>query len=396
LKGQQHPLHGLHCKQQQQQTMKPSSITLNTPPGEYLLELRTPKRSPTLLNVTCMFSDATLRVVDLASGQVIGPLSSVSPNSSLDSRPRYTGISSPEHGLNIFASSSNSHVYAWDLRTAQTTLMPTQIFTLEGEIAELADVDVGLNGTLVCSCTANEYNSRIVFWDVRNPSKELGSYGESHSDSLTRVRFADPFGSRLISGGSDGVVCQFDVTQPNETAALRATLNAEASVAKLGCFGPNADGLWCTTSAESVSFFDLPSCTRISHYDNEPLSSQPNLRTMLEIDYIVDVLYEPLRQKLVFLGGKEDGSAKGFLVDLDGFKLLGPMDGGHGEIIRCADSLATHLGWTILTGGEDGRMTIWTPQDGGPATSTTASSSASSSASTTGAFMGGGGAMTGR
>jgi WD40 repeat protein len=372
--------------------MKPSPISFpNLPPNEYLLELRTPKHinSSNLLTVACMFSDSTVRVVDLTTGQVIGPLSSSfdgnNSNNVENNKPFYTGISSPEHGQNLMASCSDGSIYSWDLRVTTTTtnisssyISPVQRFVLnDNQIIKLADVDVGLNGTLICSCTANEYNSRIVFWDVRNHSKELGSYQESHSDSLTRVRFANPYQPKLISGGCDGIVCEFDVSQPNEPSALRATLNAEASVSKLGCFGPNSDGLWCTTSSESVSFFDLPTCTRIAHYDNEPLSTQVNVRTLLDIDYIIDLLYEPTRQKLVLLGEKENGMGQGFLVDVDGFKLLGPLNGGHSEVIRCADSLATHLGWTILTGGEDGRLTIWTSDTATTTTSTSTTSSSS-------------------
>ena len=166
----------------------------------------------------------------------------------------------------------------------------------------------------------------------------------------------------------DGLVCVFDVSQPTETSALREVFNVESSVSRFGFFGARAEGVYALTRTEEFSLFDTASTRRVAAYHND-LVRGTGLRERLGVDYFVDCLFEPRGQRLVLVGGTFAGDAAGFLVDVDGCTSLGPLARtdaarGHDDVVRCVDWFdgGPGVGWALITGGEDGRLTIWTAQ----------------------------------
>ncbi len=82
-----------------------------------------------------------------------------------------------------------------------------------------------------------ELESKIIFSDLRKPSAGtiLGCYNQSHSDSITALKFHPNSHDWLISGGEDGLVNVFDLRHTDEDDALQQSLNTESGgVNKVG------------------------------------------------------------------------------------------------------------------------------------------------------------------
>ena len=76
-------------------------------------------------------------------------------------------------------------------------------------------------------------DSFLLFWDTRQPGKLQGGYWESHSDDVTSLEFHPKHPNTLASGSTDGQVNVFDVSQPDEDAALVTSHQTEDSVSRL-------------------------------------------------------------------------------------------------------------------------------------------------------------------
>jgi len=267
----------------------------------------------------------------------------------------------------VWSCSVDGTVAAYDLNT-RTPGQPVGSCSLPR--TKVSSVDVGLNGMLVACGTEEGFDSKVVFWDVRNLSAPLGKYVESHSDHITAVRFSPDGSPGLVSGSEDGLVCAFDVSKSSETAALKSVLKAGSAVSRLGFFGANFQGIYVTTTTETLSLFEIGSCAMISSYDNDLMAGTGCRETLqetakLEINYLIDCLWEPRTQKLLLCAGNTDGVGFGFEMTLNGFVPLGPLPGGHSEVIRTAKIVELGPdkgGFGIVTGGEDGKMCIWTPE----------------------------------
>lgn len=72
----------------------------------------------------------------------------------------------------------------------------------------------------------------LLFWDVGS-GKMLGGYWESYGDDITTVAFHPEDADKLATGGTDGLINVFDVSQPNEDDALLTSINTESSVKEL-------------------------------------------------------------------------------------------------------------------------------------------------------------------
>ena len=299
-------------------------------------------------------------------------------------RHEVTGVAMGADDAVVVGSCTDGRVYAWDARVGGRDASVVRVFAKsEGKATgtddddgttpppstakgSFADVDLGLNGTLVAGAFAAEENSAVVLWDARMEKTELGVFGEAHSQDVTRVAFADPTSAMLASGSEDGLVCVFDLAKPGEDEALLATMNTGSSVAKLGFFGASLSGVYALTGTETLSVFDVPTAKTVVAYEND-LMRGTGLRQTLKVDYFVDCLFRPADEKLVLLGGSLDGRLEAFEVKTDGFSSLGVFSAdaakgeGHTDVVRCADWIdgGDDVGWIVVTGGEDGRAVVW-------------------------------------
>ena len=69
----------------------------------------------------------------------------------------------------------------------------------------------------------------LLFWDVGS-GKMLGGYWESYGDDVTTVAFHPEDNDKMATGGTDGLINVFDVSQPTEDDALVTSINTESSI----------------------------------------------------------------------------------------------------------------------------------------------------------------------
>jgi len=249
--------------------------------------------------------------------------------------------------------SSDKTVKFWDLRSGA----PTMTIPFQQEVWSLS---VGCGDSLLLTGT----NEKALFYDVR-AQRFLGSYGESHIDPITRVRFHPSNPSFVVTASEDGVVCFFDCRVPDEDDALESIINVESAVSKIGFFGPNAENIFCLTGTETLDLWNLWTAERIHHYDTLREDCNTN---GVPTDYLIDCVYDHQSTELFLLAGDHNGTVNVLNVGGGNAQLRheAAYKGGHKACIRTAYYDPDQI--MLYTGGEDARMCQWAK----PASSATA------------------------
>lgn len=172
------------------------------------------------------------------------------------------------------------------------------------------------------------------------------------------------------------------------TQALESVMNAECPVRTVGFFGPQREGIYCCSNTETLSLWHAQGAQRITdfgdvrslaHGDAAECSATATGNSGgrvkgwgVSVDYIVGCRYETQTDRLWLVAGGFGGGACLASVSPDGIAPEGVLERGHREQIRAFD----WRGSTVVTGGEDAKVCLWTAP--------TASSGATESASSRG------------
>ena len=90
--------------------------------------------------------------------------------------------------------------------------------------------DVNKNDTFLVGGTEQVVKDAfLLFWDIGS-GKMLGGYWESYGDDITTVAFHPDDSDKLATGGPDGLINVFDVSQTTEDDALLTSINTESSI----------------------------------------------------------------------------------------------------------------------------------------------------------------------
>jgi len=260
----------------------------------------------------------------------------------------------------------------YDIRQAHQPALQAKLPRPEEEALTAA---IGFNGGIAAVGTNK---AKIHFFDVRNAAGILGSYNQSHTDEITRVRFKPSMTtmttSTLVSAGEDGLVVVYDTSQPSEEAAIQNILSVQSPVREVGFFGPQFDGIFCLTGSESL----------LLYHKDESVCRQdfgPNLRDVLShqipnnnggygtmtpqinnqgnpmpIEYLVDCHWDNYRQELQLLAGNTRGDCVMYNVGNEGIRFRNRLQGGHRGVIRAWNHLSSDV---FVTVGEDARLCEW-------------------------------------
>ncbi|KAE9340117.1 hypothetical protein PF008_g11245 [Phytophthora fragariae] len=257
----------------------------------------------------------------------------------------WTSPSSPHQ---LATCSSDECVKLWDTRAA----LPAMVVPVGREVWSLS---IGCGETLLAAGT----DELALFYDVRTGA-QLGQYGESHVDAITKVRFHPTQPQFVVTASEDGVVCVFDCRIPDEDDALESILNVESAVTNIGFFGPQRENIFCLTGTETLDLWNLWTAQRLHHYATIRDDCNGN---GLPTDYLIDCLYDDRSDELFLLTGNHDGDMHAVNIGTDQasagkLQHAAALKGGHKACVRCvyydADSA------TLYSGGEDARLCKWT------------------------------------
>jgi WD40 repeat protein len=212
---------------------------------------------------------------------------------------------------------------------------------------------------------------KIFVYDRRQSKEVLRTYTESHTDTITELRFLpwpDVLGKVLLSGSTDGLVNIFDIDEAEEDDAVMQVINVHSAIHHTGMIG---DELYALGTDEKLSFHARHPPTVI-HREAGPVLLG-DIREPFSCEYAVKLWNDstPLLGvgnhsehpdlKLVPLVRKprEELRSPNWMPDLENSIHL---TGGHGEeIIR--DFYVDSESKTIFTCGEDGAIKQWRDND---------------------------------
>jgi WD40 repeat protein len=270
------------------------------------------------------------------------------------------------HSPLLVTSSQDGLVKIFDLRVNSSSSPVPHVMQLDlaKSKEEALSVSVGYNGTLAA---VSGSKGNIHFFDLRNTasstsngsSDPLGSYVDSHTDEVTKVRFqrldrdSHNTTSLLVSASEDGLACIFDTSQPSEELALRSVMNVGSPLRDVGFFGPSFEGLYCLTGSETMSAWHHDSAQKICDFGD--VRNQLSSSSGIPIHYLVGCSWD--RDELNLVAGNTDGECAIFKVDTGSISVKKILSGGHKGCVRSFVPCTWNN--SIITGGEDSRLCEW-------------------------------------
>jgi hypothetical protein len=211
------------------------------------------------------------------------------------------------------------------------------------------------------------------------------------------VRFAPS--ARLITASQDGLVAVLDLSSGlNQDDGFVAALNAGTSVEEIGLYGPAAERLWVRTGTESlqlwewanaaapdaaggdVAFLDLTWEARGAAAAAAAAGGGAAAAAFGEVDYLAGAHWDAASGRLLMVAGTNAGAVAFFPLD-EAAALSGALQGrppvaaigappvalagGHDAVVRSVrcftpSEAAGGGGLLCATGGEDGKLALWT------------------------------------
>ncbi|KAL0590020.1 hypothetical protein ABG067_001987 [Albugo candida] len=251
--------------------------------------------------------------------------------------------------------SSDEYTHIWDIRKACTK----PVLSIHCQSC-VWSVSLNAQNTMLLAGTDDEAR----FFDLRT-GHQVASYGESHSESITKVRFHPQKQNFIVSASEDGTVCYYDTRQSAEEDALESIINVESAVTTFGFFGTKYENIFCLTGSETLDLWNIDHAQRLQHFD----SIRDNLTTQgIPTDYLIDgIASNELSASpdalMTLFTGDHTGNLNAIQLrsTLHGITLepVSRLIGGHTECIRCLTYSPERQ--VLYTGGEDARLSAWVP-----------------------------------
>jgi len=280
----------------------------------------------------------------------------------------------------LAATASDGSLTLYDIRQATNPAIEMKNMLRPDE--ETLSISMGFDGKIAA---VGSSKGKIHFFDIRDKRCILGTYSQTHTNEVTRVRFQTVSGSSsvnrnttpiLVSGSEDGLACVFDTSQPTEENAVTNILNIGSPVREVGFFGPRSEAIYCLTGSESMRLYHMDDATcrkdygpqfreylshqLQQHESNNIVQCPPSAikgRTVCSMDYLVDCHWDFHRQELSLLAGSSKGDGAVFRVGEQAVSPVSHLRGGHRGVIRAWSSNSNRS--SFFTVGEDARMCEW-------------------------------------
>jgi WD repeat-containing protein 89 len=270
-------------------------------------------------------------------------------------------------GNEIISAGRDGDIAFWDLRHGKTKSLTTP----QGPKEPISALACNKDAQYVAAGTELEGNGpgdvSVFVWDLRNPSTVLRKYTESHTDTVTELRFL-PYPSQaskvLLSGSTDGLVNVFDTTQAEEEDAVLQVINHRSAIHRTGLVG---DDIYALGTDETLSFYAQQS-PDVNDQEPEPYALG-DIREMLSCEYAVKIWND---QNPLLVVGNHSNHANVQLIPMRRAELSDTsppkwatnidarieLVGGHGEeIVR--DVYVDADSKIVYSCGEDGIVRQW-------------------------------------
>ncbi|KAH8258026.1 hypothetical protein KR038_004821, partial [Drosophila bunnanda] len=222
--------------------------------------------------------------------------------------------------------------------------------------------DRNANSRVICCGTAQHMsNVFLVFFDVRE-RRQMGVYCDSHEDDITAVQFHSRNPDLLSTGSIEGLINVFDIKQPDEDEALLNTINTESSVARLKWHRNvyDKDIISCITTTSDFKSYECEEGDEVHSFERPEVTAAIRRKNAANFN-------------LINAHNQEDGEVfllagtnfnKGEIlrsVSVSGKKLK-PLANfqDNKQIVR--DSLFDSKRGLLVTGGESGIVSVWSPE----------------------------------
>jgi len=323
----------------------------------------------------------------LDSGKIsLHSLETLARSSSLTghSKPVTGVVGSPAGSSTLYSCSQDQTVRVWDLRKPGGTVAVLRDTSGGTGLDKSRKGPPGKNEgrslqclslssddhTVVAGTEQVGVDSFLLFWDTRQPGKLQGGYWESHNDDVTSLQFHPNHSNTLASGSTDGQVNIFDISQPDEDAALVSSHQTEDSVARLCWYSRKGQDqqLAIGTHTEEVQLWSIEAEGPHTVLSRAQLCHGIR-RSAAEHCYMAGFHQREGGEEegLVVVAGSSyapDPCLRLALVKNKKAKPLALLKRKSGNaIVRC--SLHIKGSTSLLTGGEDGVIRLWGEGDKG-------------------------------
>jgi WD40 repeat protein len=232
----------------------------------------------------------------------------------------------------------------FDIRQPQDAIWIHQVSTCRSD-AEVNSISV-YETTLAVTV-----DSVIALFDIRQ-RKCFFEYSDLHHEPVTKLRIVDE--KILISAGEDGLINIVDYTDLKKDGDGQTPIVVMNPGEGIRSFSILNTLICSISSTEAVSIYNLsgePYCDMVgqsSFRDNPLIASDGALGYILNVS-VYDSGYS-------VLCGSNSGTQA--LLDLDTGRVIAGFSDGHSGVVRASMT----LGDDILTGGEDGKIILWSCQ----------------------------------
>jgi hypothetical protein len=279
---------------------------------------------------------------------------------------------------NVFLTAGrDGAVRGWDLRSSKAVLkFQCPQGPRETVPAPISALDSNFESHSIAAGTELEGEApgdvAIHIWDSRNPQKTRTTFSESHTDTITELRFL-PYPSQspitLLSGSTDGLVTVFDTTVSEEDDAVLQVINHRSAVHHTGLLGKD---IYALGTDEKLSFY--------TQQDPNPDLKDPDPFVLGDLrehaagcEYAIKIRNDQSRP-LLAVGAHTEAQNLSFIKLQRAPIIESPvpqwipddkqyirLNGGHGEeIVR--DFFIADRSRVIFTCGEDGLVKQWKEQ----------------------------------
>lgn len=309
-------------------------------------------------SLTCLaagLSDGSVRLFDISSER--GLYITAPRTTDIKNSPCICGVRFFDETPNLLlVGTTNGLVRLIDLRTENEVTR----FKYDSKYSQnILCFDYNSNSSVLCMGTERRADCvYMLFYDVRE-RKQINCYSESHYDDVTSLKFHPQKPNLLCSGSTDGLINIFDLKETNEDDALLHVINTESSVHKMNWHKDkyNKDAISCITHMHDFKLYD-DECDLVTEFKRAQITD--TIKSSKQSD-LIDC-HNIGNGDIFLLAGTNgrDGSILRSLRFKNNQLLPFANFEGNKQIIR--DSILDVNSNVLITAGEKGIVTLWTPQ----------------------------------